>query len=363
MGEWREAAKHAIESLDLEAIRAESFLAQPTAPRGACLQAVRESDAIVVLLGEHYGTALPGSALSATEQEVEEAAKRGQSLLVFLVSERRDEKKEQFLRRIAGWIGGTFYKQAHDPHELQKEIVRALRALQREPDAAELRAAVSQVLASVVPGKERSSSLGGQPWVGFSWGASTGTFSIDEDEFFEELPERVGDVLVTGKQRLLEIRPQVRHKGDALLITPQPSHQARRGRALCGCILRTGVIAMGVEIEGRDENAFAIQPHRVAEAVDGILSALGETLSYLDPDRIASSGLAQGALSNLGIRYFASPKRSLSGGVPINAISGDRPIVVPARPERLLRSELSAGSRAAALYLQRFQREASPPQY
>jgi hypothetical protein len=69
----RQAARRAVETLRYQPIMAEDFGAQPTSPQVACLQGVRDSDLVVLILGERYGAIPPGSSLSATHQEYREA--------------------------------------------------------------------------------------------------------------------------------------------------------------------------------------------------------------------------------------------------------------------------------------------------
>ena len=56
-----------------EPILAEDFGARPNSPQIACLQELRGSDIVVLILGEHYGFVPPGASLSATHQEYREA--------------------------------------------------------------------------------------------------------------------------------------------------------------------------------------------------------------------------------------------------------------------------------------------------
>jgi hypothetical protein len=49
---FRAAAKEAIEQLECEAIMAENFGARPTSPQIACLQGVRQTAAVVLLMGK-----------------------------------------------------------------------------------------------------------------------------------------------------------------------------------------------------------------------------------------------------------------------------------------------------------------------
>ena len=54
--EYREATVSAVSSLGHEVTRSEDFVASPATSQVACLAGVRDSDAVIVLLGERYGS-------------------------------------------------------------------------------------------------------------------------------------------------------------------------------------------------------------------------------------------------------------------------------------------------------------------
>lgn len=64
----REAAVRAVRALRHEVVSAQDFPAGSDSPQTACLAGVRQSDAVVLLLGERYGP-LQASGLSATHEE------------------------------------------------------------------------------------------------------------------------------------------------------------------------------------------------------------------------------------------------------------------------------------------------------
>jgi hypothetical protein len=64
----RNAAKEAIELLGHRVVQAEQMAASPSAPKKACLQAAREADVVVLLMGGSYGAIQP-SGRSATHEE------------------------------------------------------------------------------------------------------------------------------------------------------------------------------------------------------------------------------------------------------------------------------------------------------
>jgi len=68
----RALAKKIIKRLGNDFVPAEDFPAQPNSPQIACLQGLRQSGLVVLILNEYYG-AKQASGLSATHEEYREA--------------------------------------------------------------------------------------------------------------------------------------------------------------------------------------------------------------------------------------------------------------------------------------------------
>jgi hypothetical protein len=125
-GPERQAARRAVETLRYQPIMAEDFGAQPTSPQVACLQGVRDSDVVVLILGEGYGAIPPGSSLSATHQEYREA-RASKPVLAFVQQGVRPEPEQAaFIDEVQGWSGGLFRGGFDEPEDLQAGIIRAL---------------------------------------------------------------------------------------------------------------------------------------------------------------------------------------------------------------------------------------------
>lgn len=122
----RAAVRRAITTLRHEPVMAENFGAQPNSPQIACLQELRGSDIVVLILGEGYGFVPPGSALSATHQEYREA-RETKPVLAFL-QEGINPGPEQagFIAEVQAWEGGLFRGTFRQPDDLQDGVTRAL---------------------------------------------------------------------------------------------------------------------------------------------------------------------------------------------------------------------------------------------
>jgi hypothetical protein len=121
----RTAAKQAINDLGHDAVMAEDFQSQPRSSQVACLDGVRQSSAVVLILGGAYGARQP-SGLSATHEEYREARAIQRQVFAFISDGDRDPSQQEFVREIEHWQTGLFRKSFRTPEELRAKIVRAL---------------------------------------------------------------------------------------------------------------------------------------------------------------------------------------------------------------------------------------------
>ena len=356
----RASARFAVESLEFVPLQAEDFPASPATPQAACLAGVREADVLVLLIGERYGGEQP-SGVSATEEEVNEARRLGRPILAFRTSEGRDEEQGRFLTRVSGWLDGTTIKACLSPEELQKEVVRALRHMSMAPPATEVSDTVAANLSRVLPEVQRGvvSQIG--PWIAFSWVPTHPPVGLDEREFFTDVPELVGDLLVSGRDRLLEARPEVRPSPDGVEIS-SPGQYAG-ARQLLGWVGMAGDLAMGVSFRAprsRDTSQSFVEsmharPSLAQERLASVLGVCSCVLDRLDPGRAVQTGLGQAGVGHLGMARFAEPAAEAQSGFPVN-VSSDQAVVVPRRPETISRFDLRADSPVVERFIERFQR-------
>lgn len=125
-GEQRAAAKRAVGTLRHESVMAEDFGAQPNSPQVACLQGLRESDLVVLVLGDSYGSVQAGSGLSATHEEYREARQTKPVLAFVQHGITPDAQQAEFIAEVQGWEGGLFRGGFNDAADLQEGVIRAL---------------------------------------------------------------------------------------------------------------------------------------------------------------------------------------------------------------------------------------------
>jgi hypothetical protein len=129
MEDLRRGAKEAISVLGHEPVMAEDFGALPSSPQVACLEGVRRSGAVILILGERYGSKQL-SGLSATHEEFREA--RGRCpVLVFVQSGVNPEPDQAaFITEVQGWASGLMRDSFSTPAELKDKVTRALHRME-----------------------------------------------------------------------------------------------------------------------------------------------------------------------------------------------------------------------------------------
>ncbi|MEZ5989858.1 MAG: DUF4062 domain-containing protein [Planctomycetota bacterium] len=360
MEEMRAAAVAACDALDISVTKAEDFSADPSTPRGVCLRGVGQANGLVLLLGERYGSRLP-SGKSPTEEEFDEAVRLGKEVFVFRTSDELEPEQETFLERVGSWQGGQFYRTCTSATELQRDIVRALRAWSSAPSTQEVDALVRSNLARVTPQVSRGFIETGGPWLSLSWSPNQRLF-LDDDIIFEHLPEAIGDKLVAGPSRLLRTRPETSPTQDGLRVR-SADREPPQLRAWIGS---DASVSVGVEIEPDHDNRgasvmspmFYLPPDQLAEALGRQLAFVGEVLREVDPDRRCTAGRLQASLARMGMRTIgeATPgQSSFQLGTPGDA-DRDQPTIVPPDPVTVARSSLAPGSEQAGVFVKRFRR-------
>lgn len=95
----RKAVRRAVESLGMRPLMAELAGARPESPQRALLDLVARADVFLLLVGPRYS--------KPTEDEFDEARRRGKTILVLRQNGDLEPEQQQFLERVAGgWSGG-----------------------------------------------------------------------------------------------------------------------------------------------------------------------------------------------------------------------------------------------------------------
>ena len=125
-GQFREAAKRAVTAFRHMPVMAEDFGARTSSPQIACLQGVRQSDLVVLILGEGYGPIQSGSGLSATHEEYREARGTKQVIAFIQQGVTPEPRQAELIAEVEGWESGLYRAGFTDSDDLNAAVVRAL---------------------------------------------------------------------------------------------------------------------------------------------------------------------------------------------------------------------------------------------
>ena len=105
---------------------AEDFGSQANSPQVACLQGLRSSALVVLVLGARYGSLQPGSGQSPTHEEFLEA--RGRKPILLFVEEgvAYEPAQKALIDEAQGWEGGLFREGFKTPEQLRTLITKAI---------------------------------------------------------------------------------------------------------------------------------------------------------------------------------------------------------------------------------------------
>ena len=123
---FRAAARSAIINLRHEPVMAEDFGARTNSPQVACLQAVRSSELVVLILGARYGSAQGDSNVSPTHEEYLEACATKPILMFVQEGVERENAQAAFIAEVGGWQSGHFRAGFATAEELKDLITRAI---------------------------------------------------------------------------------------------------------------------------------------------------------------------------------------------------------------------------------------------
>jgi hypothetical protein len=161
MGAIRQAARAAVESLDMHPVMFESGAAAEESSRRALLDRVASCDALVLLLGAEYGE--PGTrGMSPTEEEFDEARERAIPVLALVQKVDREPAQEDFMRRVRGkWDTGRLTADFTGANDVGLAVVKALDEWRRQRSGSEAGPAAQERALQLARGDEQRGSYYG----------------------------------------------------------------------------------------------------------------------------------------------------------------------------------------------------------
>ena len=127
MDNFRAEAKETIKLMNLVPVMSEDFPASTNSSKDACLQAVRECNLFVLILGKNYGEKTEDG-ISVTHAEYSEAKKQNKPILVFIEQGEKELLQKEFIKQVENYSDGNFRKKFSSTNELKNEIIKAILA-------------------------------------------------------------------------------------------------------------------------------------------------------------------------------------------------------------------------------------------
>ena len=188
---YREAAKSAIELMDMKPILAEGLASRAYSSEIACITEVEKSDLIVLILGKKYGFKT-SDGLSVTHAEYRAAVEAKKPILVFLMEGELENEQAAFKTEVESYDNGFFRTKFSNPGELKDLIVKAIRNWEAEKQSHNEQAfneRLDQFLSTVIPRNEARAVVA-------FWGQPTKKLDLDEIE--SEADKVFSDLCSTG---------------------------------------------------------------------------------------------------------------------------------------------------------------------
>ena len=342
---FRDAASEGIRQAGCEPVRAEDFPAASASPRNSCLDGVRSADALVLLLGKHYGFVGP-SGLAATEEEYDEARKNHKPILVFLQDGESEAEQQEFINKLQGYVGGHWRKVFRDSAtltELVRDAVLAanLGVARRHQD--QVRTRIGALLS------RRPPEISGTVWLQAVWATLRDEEVIDpldlDDEAFNRRLLRLAHEC---DPPLFEYRERKRSsaKPDFLRIEQGDFDEWQPSPALAVVEIHTdGMLttiqnAIGTKVRTDPTDGFfdmyflepAVVRVRLRQAWSFAAAWWMDRDPYLRHDQLLYSI----AVYDIGARSFAATPPQASG-ITIPPECPDNPLVMFDRPRRISR--------------------------
>jgi len=363
--EYRAAARDAITVLGEVPVMAEhDFGAKPVTPREACLEGVRQSDVYVGLFGGRYGHVSEGG-MSATQEEFEEARRRGLAILVFEQDVEKQEEQRDLLSAIKGYEEGYFVDVYGSPEELKDKVIRALANLRGLPSSGRRTASDAASLFEEHSDPQRLFTLA-EPWI------RVGTCpSMIGIEFFsrvelgrKDVKERFLHAAMFGESAVLS--PELGYREvleEDVLRYIQPAEQIRRQAASALEIHTDGLIQVARTLSRQGLGTSSMLGHFLIDE-GAVYQCLLSMVNYVRvaygaseaSGRIASVFLQvrMGGLANKMLGKIPKPEPS-SVTIPMHSLPEH--VVVPRTPIELARRDLADAPNAAGVVSELIRRQ------
>ncbi len=310
----RAAVRQAVERLGHRAVMAEQFGARPNSPQVACLQELRNSNAVVLVLGERYG-ATQASGLSATHEEYR-AAQGQKPVIIFLKDGDLEPAQAAFTAEVSAWEGGLFREAYSAPEQLDGLVTRALHRLALANAAMPLDpTALTRRAIELVERIEDRSQSGATLHLGVAAGPSTTLLRPAEIES-RQLASQIQQRVLFDARPLFDTRvgSEIALADHALSVYQGQRHApSAEVRLWPG-----GDICVSVSVPGNERSHMSyVIEEEVAEKIASALGFAAWALVHIDPtERVTHVAISARIVGNsvMGWRTAAEQAASPNSG-------------------------------------------------
>lgn len=351
----RAAVREAILELEMVPVMSEDFPAAPESPQIACLQKVSSSALFILLLGERYGY-VGSSGIAVTEEEFNEARRRGLPVFAMVKKCKKEPDQEAFQKRIGDYGNGLFLRTFETPTDLKREIKRALEETHMIPGVTQL----TDVQAAEFlreRGGERNYRGSDSPKLSLSivpmrQGESVFTIDCLEKPKWKTLVEQR---LLFGDPSLFSRRLSTGTKDDmdSFKVYQEDSRQIEVSTIQ---IQENGVIRFQTVLKNDDENSggYIVDEGGVSNLIHAFIEFAKLTYSELEIYPLLPRYFFWISFSNMDYQKFGKPSSSRSFSISHNAAAN--PMVVPELPLPVSIAEMLNASEFSSKCLTRLRR-------
>jgi hypothetical protein len=280
MAPIRQAARAAVTTLGHEPIMAEDFAATAASPQTTCLDGVRKSEVVILILGVGYG-ADQASGLSATHEEYREARGR-KPVLAFVQDNVQPEPRQiALLDEVQGWEGGLFRSSFTGPADLQTAITLALHRYEVASAAGPVDKDELVGRARALMPQERRGSYSGETSISIAIAGAPAQSIVRPIQLEDRaLYDHLVQTALFGGSRIFDTAKgsQKRFEGAALVVD-----QGHRGASVS--LNEQGTVLLRLPIPSPDErlgSLVLIEEHVTGVLMTGLRHA-SALLDHIDP--------------------------------------------------------------------------------
>ncbi len=351
---FRDAAAEGIRRAGGEPVRAEDFPAGGHSPRNACLDGVRSSDAIVLLLGARYGFIGP-SGIAVTEEEYEEAKRTHKRVLVFLEDVAiREPQQQAFADRVQSYVDGHWRKTFQNRDALTKLVREAVAEADLSATPGLEDRARTRIEGGLHSGPPESQGI---VWLKTVWATMRDEEVTDPvDLGGAEFERRVQRLAHECEPRLFSYQQAKQSTAlkSSLSIQQGDPGDWREPRDLAIVEIHSdGTLSITQNVSGTEARSstdggafdmYFLAPSAVRRQSERAWAFAKAWWNGSDPYRRHEPLLFNLALHHVGSRRWAEPIRSSDRGITIPGECPHDPLVVFDRPRRVSRADVGSST-------------------